>query len=151
MTVGASDVALGHLSGDRFDSVTAGHHPADAELLVDAHAVVEVQYPDIGFSAVDARVLKEMRYDVGLDSLSNNRPSGLDRCTSALSVLGVPNAVAVAAAALSLVRRVRTCGELVRELVLMAGDALLHPRIVSFRYDDSGLDEYACCSTFSIA
>lgn len=62
MTVRAADVALRDLGPDLADRTTVAYHRADRRTLHTAN-VIEVEHTRVGFSAVDARMLRKVSRD----------------------------------------------------------------------------------------
>ena len=63
MAVGASDVALFDLGFDLGDAAAVCNHTAYAAVLLLRVAVVELQYADVVFAAVNARVFEQVGPD----------------------------------------------------------------------------------------
>jgi hypothetical protein len=60
MTVSASDVTFLNLGFDFVDAATVCHHAAYCAVLLPWIAVVKLKHADVVFTAVNARVLKQV-------------------------------------------------------------------------------------------
>ena len=101
MTVGAPNFALFDLPFDRVPGPTETHHARDVlDLLPD---VVELEYPDVVTSAIDAGMFKEILANQLPQLRSDPASSGVDLFVVAFLVGLVPQLEALTAARLQAV------------------------------------------------